>query len=94
MSEEQHAKATKRQKTSETDFKTRQEEEESKDSSSDDQGSSSEEEIFTLQKIRPEIPTGYLEKDGWARLIVILEQANLETTKTKRGIEILNCDDH
>jgi rRNA small subunit pseudouridine methyltransferase Nep1 len=35
-----------------------------------------------------------LEKDGWARLIIILEQANLETAKTKRGIEIINCDDH
>ncbi len=35
-----------------------------------------------------------MEKDGWARLIIILEQANLETAKTKRGIEIINCDDH
>ena len=28
------------------------------------------------------------------RVIVILEQANLETIKTKRGIELINCDDH
>jgi len=27
-------------------------------------------------------------------VIVILEQANLETANTKRGIELLNCDDH
>ena len=64
------------------------------DESSEEQGSSSEEEEYSLQKINPEIPKTYLEKDSWARLIIILEQANLETYKTKRGVEIINCDDH
>ncbi len=27
-------------------------------------------------------------------MIVVLEAANLETVKTKRGIELINCDDH
>lgn len=25
---------------------------------------------------------------------MVLEKANLETTKTKRGVELVNCDDH
>ena len=28
------------------------------------------------------------------RLIIVLEKANLETVKTSRGLELLNCDDH
>jgi rRNA small subunit pseudouridine methyltransferase Nep1 len=28
------------------------------------------------------------------KLIVILENASLETVKTKKGYELLNCDDH
>ena len=69
-------------------------EESKSEESSEDQGSSSEEEEFSLQKINPIIPKLYLEKDQWPRLIVILEQANLETTKTRRGVELINCDDH
>ena len=35
-----------------------------------------------------------MERNDWARLIVVLESANLETTKTGRGIELINSDDH
>jgi len=28
------------------------------------------------------------------RLIVVLEAANLDTVQTKRGIELVNCDEH
>jgi rRNA pseudouridine-1189 N-methylase Emg1 (Nep1/Mra1 family) len=28
------------------------------------------------------------------RLVVVLQQASLETVKTKKGFELLNCDDH
>ena len=62
--------------------------------SSEEEGSSDEELPDSLQLINPEIPKSYLGKDSWARLIIILEQANLETTKSKRGIELINCDDH
>lgn len=62
------------------------------DSSS--QGSSEEEEVKSLQKIHPKIPRTFEEKSTHSRVIVILEAANLETIKTKRGIELLNCDDH
>ena len=64
------------------------------DSESDEKGSSSEEEEISLQKVNPQIPKTFLERESWARLIVILEQANLETCKTGRGIELINCDDH
>jgi rRNA small subunit pseudouridine methyltransferase Nep1 len=63
-------------------------------SSSDEQGSSSEEEEMSLQTLNPQIPKTFLERESWARLIIILEQANLETCKTGRGIELINCDDH
>ena len=61
--------------------------------SEEEEGSSSEEDMG-YQALHPEIPKTYLEKDSWVRLIVILEQANLETTRTKRTIELINCDDH
>lgn len=57
-------------------------------SSEDDEG------MLSLQKLNPEIPTHYMERQKWTRLIVILEKANLQTYKTPRGIELLNCDDH
>jgi len=31
---------------------------------------------------------------GSQKLIVVLEQASLESVKTKKGFELLNCDDH
>jgi hypothetical protein len=42
----------------------------------------------------PKLPTGLAEKHTARRLIVVLEQASLETVKTKKGYELLNCDDH
>ena len=59
-----------------------------------DEGSSEEEEADTLQVLHPQIPKTYMERNDWVRLIVILEQANLQTTKTGRGIELLDSDDH
>lgn len=47
-----------------------------------------------MQLIHPSIPKTFEEKLSNSRVIVILEAANLETTKTKRGIELINCDDH
>ncbi len=58
------------------------------------QGSSEEEEQKSLQKLHPTLPKTFEEKSNHSRVIVILEAANLETIKTKRGIELLNCDDH
>ena len=60
----------------------------------DDVGSSDDEGQIGLQQVNPQIPTHYMERQKWTRLIVILEKANLETCKTARGIELLNCDDH
>ena len=34
------------------------------------------------------------QKEPDAKIIVILEQASLETVKTSRGYQLLNCDDH
>lgn len=43
----------------------------------------------------PTLPKNFEEKENWQRVIVLLEQANLETTKGKNGqIELMNCDDH
>ncbi|RKO87088.1 Alpha/beta knot methyltransferase [Blyttiomyces helicus] len=46
----------------------------------------------------PKIPKTPLEKDSAKRLIVVLEQASLETVKLGKGKEghyaLLNCDDH
>jgi rRNA small subunit pseudouridine methyltransferase Nep1 len=47
-----------------------------------------------LQKLHPKLPKNFEEKSNYSRVIVILDAANLETIKTKRGIELLNCDDH
>ena len=40
------------------------------------------------------VPRTKLERDTGKRVIVILEQATLETVKTSKGFELLNCDDH
>jgi hypothetical protein len=42
----------------------------------------------------PRLPKTQEEKQTFPRLIVILEDANLETMLSKRGIELVNCDDH
>ncbi|TPX31985.1 hypothetical protein SmJEL517_g04832 [Synchytrium microbalum] len=46
----------------------------------------------------PKLPKTKLEKDNAKRLIVVLEQASLETVKLGKGKEghyaLLNCDDH
>lgn len=42
----------------------------------------------------PKLPSGLAEKHTARRLIIVLEQASLETVKTKKGYELLNCDDH
>jgi rRNA small subunit pseudouridine methyltransferase Nep1 len=44
---------------------------------------------------QPSLPKNFEDRQKWKRLIVILEAANLQTTKTKRGtMELINCDDH
>jgi len=40
------------------------------------------------------VPRVLMEKDRSKRLIVILEHASLETVKTGKHFELLNCDDH
>ena len=41
------------------------------------------------------VPRTNTERDNAGkRVIVILEQATLETVKTSKGFELLNCDDH
>jgi len=40
------------------------------------------------------IPRTLEEKDSQKRLIVVLENASLETIKVGRKFELLNCDDH
>lgn len=40
------------------------------------------------------IPKNVLERNAARRVVVVLQQANLETVKTKKGYELLNCDDH
>jgi rRNA small subunit pseudouridine methyltransferase Nep1 len=43
----------------------------------------------------PKLPRNFEERENWKRLIVILEAANLQIHKTKKGfMELLNCDDH
>ena len=73
-----------------------QEEEEDQEDALD--YSSNEEEQLekskSLQRVEPRLPKTFEEKQTWPRVIVILEYANLETAKTKRGIELINCDDH
>ena len=63
-----------------------------KDASSE--GSSELEAETTLQTLHPSVPRSFEEKTNQSRVIVVLEAANLETIKTKRGIQLLNCDDH
>jgi hypothetical protein len=60
----------------------------------EDNGSSEEEEATTLQKVVPVVPRTHAEKQNMPRVYVILEQANLQTVKTKKGVELLNCDEH
>ena len=40
------------------------------------------------------LPKNVLERNAARRVVVVLQQANLETVKTKKGYELLNCDDH
>ena len=40
------------------------------------------------------LPSSVAEKEKSPRVFIILEAANLETIVTKRGIELINCDDH
>eukprot|EP00830_Metopus_es_P007476 TRINITY_DN17100_c0_g1_i1.p1 TRINITY_DN17100_c0_g1~~TRINITY_DN17100_c0_g1_i1.p1 ORF type:complete len:258 (-),score=55.91 TRINITY_DN17100_c0_g1_i1:19-792(-) len=55
-----------------------------------------------VKKVKPEagvfpickLPQSKDEKALWKRLIVVLEAAPLETIKKKKGIELLNSDDH
>lgn len=48
-----------------------------------------------LKTEAPKIPKGFEDRENWKWLIVILEQANLETCKSKKGLtELINCDDH
>ena len=42
----------------------------------------------------PRVPTSFQEKLNAKRIIIVLEQACLETVKTKKGFTLLNCDDH
>jgi len=70
------------------------ESEDSETLSIEDGASSEEEEVKSLQKLYPKLPKSFEEKDIMPRVFVILEAANLETIKTKRGIELLNSDDH
>jgi rRNA small subunit pseudouridine methyltransferase Nep1 len=43
----------------------------------------------------PKLPKNFEDRQKWKRLIVILEQATLQLTKTKKGnMELINCDDH
>jgi hypothetical protein len=43
---------------------------------------------------RASLPRSVAEKASQRRLYIVLEQACLETVKTKSGYELLNCDDH
>ncbi|KAA0151468.1 hypothetical protein FNF27_08204 [Cafeteria roenbergensis] len=43
---------------------------------------------------RAMLPRALTERASQRRLYVVLEQACLETVKTKSGFELLNCDDH
>ena len=40
------------------------------------------------------LPKTALEKHDTRRVVVVLQQASLETVKTKKGFELLNCDEH
>ena len=42
----------------------------------------------------PRVPKTMEERDNSRRLIVVLEQAALETVKTNRGYQLLNAEDH
>ena len=44
--------------------------------------------------LRPQLPKTMDEKQRNRRLIVVLEAANLDTVMTKKGIELVNCDEH
>ena len=40
------------------------------------------------------LPKTSSEKQDARRVVVLLQQASLETVKTKKGFELLNCDEH
>lgn len=42
----------------------------------------------------PTLPRNAVEKENYKRLIVIIEGALLETVKTGKAFQLLNCDDH
>lgn len=42
----------------------------------------------------PRIPRTLIERSEGRRVIIVLHNASLETVKTKRGYQLLNCDDH
>ena len=60
------------------------------DRSESEESEESEEETQHEAKV----PRTVRERDNGKRVIVILEQATLETVKTSKGFELLNCDDH
>mmetsp|Transcript_4080 Transcript_4080/g.4996 ORF Transcript_4080/g.4996 Transcript_4080/m.4996 type:complete len:82 (-) Transcript_4080:148-393(-) len=68
----------------------------SSDEQIEDDGSSAEEECKTksLQPLKAALPSTFEKKQTAPRVFVILEAANLETTVTKRGIELINSDEH
>jgi rRNA small subunit pseudouridine methyltransferase Nep1 len=42
----------------------------------------------------PKLPRNEVEKESHKRLIVVLEDACLETVKAGKAFQLLNCDDH
>eukprot|EP00128_Syssomonas_multiformis_P009709 Colp12_sorted_trinity150504_noHs@32852 len=42
----------------------------------------------------PKLPETPMEKDAMKRVIVVLENASLETVKVGKEFQLLNCDDH
>lgn len=49
---------------------------------------------FLKKDLPPKLPQSLGEKEGQKRLYVVLEGANLETIKSGKNFELLNCDDH
>jgi len=43
---------------------------------------------------KAKLPRSLADKASERRLYIVLEEACLETVKTKAGYELLNCDDH
>ena len=55
---------------------------------------------YPMAEIPAEVPSSVrlpktaVEKHDARRVVVVLQQASLETIKTKKGFELLNCDEH